>query len=217
MSEPTGAGAELGALKPRELVELLDRMNPADIAARNIDVDAIGRAIDPRKLRGDDLSALLAAITRLARAGADVDLAAMGPDTFAAIITRASREQLHTVMADPGLRARIVDEIFRLMGEHVRRDRVRGVDAVVHWRLSEGTGAGGYDRWETVIAGAACSANREMAGRPRATITLSPADFLKLVTQNASAPVLFLTGKLKVRGDLAFAAGLPGLFDLPRG
>ncbi len=217
MSEPTGAGAELGALKPRELVELLDRMNPADIAARNIDVDAIGRAIDPRELRGDDLSALLSAITRLAEAGAGVDLAAMGPDTFAKIVTRASREQIQAVMADPSLRTRIVDEIFRRMGDHVRRDRVRGLDAIVHWRLSDGVGAGGYDRWETVIADSACTVNREMAGKPRVTITLSPPDFLKLITQNAAAPVLFLTGKLKVRGDLAFAAGLPGLFDLPRG
>lgn len=217
MSEPQGAGAELGALKPRELVELLDRMNPADVAAQNIDVDAIGRAIDPRKLRRNDLSALLAAIARLAEAGADVDLSKMGPDTFAKIITEASREQLQAVLADPGLRARIVDEIFRRMGDHVRPDRARGVDAVVHWRLSEGTGAGGYDRWETVIADSGCSVNREMAGKPKATITLSPADFLKLVTRNASAPVLFLTGKLKVRGDLAFAAQLSALFDLPRG
>lgn len=217
MSEPQGAGAELGALKPRELVELLDRMNPADVAAQNIDVDAIGRAIDPRKLRRNDLSALLSAIARLAEAGADVDLSKMGPDTFAKIITEASREQLQAVLADPGLRARIVGEIFRRMGDHVRADRARGVDAVVHWRLSEGTGAGGYDRWETVIADSACSVNREMAGKPKATITLSPADFLKLVTQNASAPVLFLTGKLKVRGDLAFAAQLSALFDLPRG
>lgn len=217
MSEPQGAGAELGALKPRELVELLERMNPADIAAQNIDVDAIGRAIDPRKLRKNDLSALLSALTRLAEAGADVDLSKMGPDTFAKIITQASREQLQAVMADPTLRARIIDEIFRRMGDHVRPDRTRGVNAVVHWRLSEGSGPGGYDRWESVIADSSCSVNREMTGAPKATITLSPADFLKLITQNASAPVLFLTGKLKVRGDLAFAAQLSSLFDLPRG
>ena len=217
MSEPQGAGAELGALKPRELVELLDRMNPADVAAQNIDVDAIGRAIDPRKLRKNDLSALLTAITRLAEAGADVDLSNMSPDTFAKIITQASKDQIQVVMADPALRARIVGEIFRRMGDHVRAERVRDVNAVVHWRLTEGTGAGGYDRWETVIADSACSVNREMTGKPKVTITLSPADFLKLITQNASAPVLFLTGKLKVRGDLAFAANLSGLFDLPRG
>ncbi|MFC7618320.1 SCP2 sterol-binding domain-containing protein [Actinokineospora soli] len=180
-------------------------------------MDAIGRAIDPRKLRKNDLSALLAAITRLAEAGADVDLSKMGPGTFAKIITEASREQIQAVMADPGLRTRIIGEIFRRMGDHVRPERVRDVDAVVHWRLSEGTGPGGYDRWETVITDASCTVNREMSGKPRVTITLSPADFLKLITQNASAPVLFLTGKLKVRGDLAFAANLSGLFDLPRG
>ena len=49
------------------------------------------------------------------------------------------------------------------------------------------------------------------------TITLSPYDFLRLITAHASAPVLFMTGRLKVRGDLAFAASLMTLFDLPRG
>ncbi|MGW5051148.1 SCP2 sterol-binding domain-containing protein [Actinokineospora sp. NPDC004072] len=217
MSEPQGAEVELGARTPRELVDLLDRMNPEDIAARHIDVDAIGQAIDPRKLRGADLTALLAAITRLAAAGAHVDLARMRPATFARIITLATREQLQAVLAEPGLRARIVDEVFRRAGAHLRADRVRDLDAVVHWRLTDGVGAGGYDRWETVFADGSCSVNRDMARTPRTTITLAPADFLKLVTQNASAPVLFLTGKLKVRGDLAFAAGLSGLFDLPRG
>ncbi|GGS19892.1 SCP2 sterol-binding domain-containing protein [Actinokineospora fastidiosa] len=217
MSEPQGAEVKLDALKPRELVELLDRMNPEDIAARNIDVDAIGRAIDPRKLRKNELSALLSAITRLAEAGADVDLSRMRPGTFARIITHASREQIQAVMADPRLRTRVIDEIFRRAGEHVRPERVRDLDAVVHWRLTDGTGAGGYDRWETVFADAACTVSRDMAHKPKVTITLTPADFLKLITQNASAPVLFLTGKLKVRGDLAFAASLSGLFDLPRG
>ncbi|HEX5401117.1 MAG TPA: SCP2 sterol-binding domain-containing protein [Pseudonocardiaceae bacterium] len=48
-------------------------------------------------------------------------------------------------------------------------------------------------------------------------ITAHPADFLRLITRNVSGPVLFMAGKLKVDGDLGFAAGLTSLFDLPRG
>ena len=47
-------------------------------------------------------------------------------------------------------------------------------------------------------------------------MTLTPADFLKLATGNASAPVLFMTGKLKVKGDLGFAAGFMSLFNIPK-
>ncbi len=58
--------------------------------------------------------------------------------------------------------------------------------------------------------------NRESTREPRVTITLSPLDFVRLITRTASAPMLFVTGKVKVKGDLGFAAGLTGLFDLPR-
>ncbi|GLZ37483.1 SCP2 sterol-binding domain-containing protein [Actinokineospora sp. NBRC 105648] len=215
MSDPGRAGADIGALEPRELVALLDRMDPADIAAMDIDVDAIGRAVDPRQLGRDDLSLLLGAINRLAEAGAGVDLSGLAPPTFARIIAHASREQVEAIMGQPRLRAAVLTEIFRRMGSHLREDRVVGLHAVIHWRLTGGTGEGGYDRYEAVIAEGACVVGREMAQRPRVTITLSPVDFCKLVTHNASAPVLFMTGKLKVRGDLAFAAGLTGLFELP--
>ncbi|MGQ0838417.1 SCP2 sterol-binding domain-containing protein [Actinokineospora sp.] len=210
------SGRAIGALTPRELIELLDRMNPADVAAMDIDVDAIGRAIDPRTLGKNDLTALLGSLNRLAEAGADVDLAGMGAETFARIIAHASRDQVQSIMKDAGLRARVLGEVFRRMGSHLRADRVRDLHAVVHWRLTGGAGEGGYDRYQTVIDNGVCTVGREMDERSRVTITVSPVDFLKLITNNASAPVLFMTGKLKVRGDLAFAAGLIGLFDLPR-
>jgi putative sterol carrier protein len=47
-------------------------------------------------------------------------------------------------------------------------------------------------------------------------VTLAPVEFLKLVTGNASAPLLFMSGKLKVAGDLGFAAGLTSLFNIPK-
>ncbi|CRK60594.1 Sterol-binding [Alloactinosynnema sp. L-07] len=206
----------LDALKPRELVELLDRLTIEEAATMDIDVDAIGRAIDPRKLGRTGLSTMLRAFARLAAEGADLALSKLAAVTFAKIITDASKDQLQSIMVDPALRAQVLDEVYRRMGTHLRQDRTGGLHAVVHWRLTGGAGEGGYDRYETLIENGVCSVNRDLEGQPRATITVSPVDFLKLITNNASAPVLFMTGKLKVRGDLAFAAGLTGLFDLPR-
>lgn len=215
MPEPRRTGQLIGARKPRELIELLDGMTPADVAATNIDVDAIGRAIDPRKLRRNELAALFAAVQRLTDAGAAIDLGRMSAPTFGRIVALATRDQLQAVVTDPVLRAKALDEVFRLMGECARPERIRDLTAVVRWRLTEGTGEGGHDRYETVFADGTCTTNRRMAGKPRVTLTLSPVDFLKLATLNASPPVLFLTGKVKVRGDLAFAANLLGLFDVP--
>jgi hypothetical protein len=207
----------LGRLRPDELVELVDGLDASDPAASGLDVDALGRLVDPRKLRGDGFVRILAALDRLAAAGADVDLSRMEAATFARIISRASAEQVQGIMVRPDLRATMLDEIFRRMGDHLRPDRARHTNAVVHWRLAGGVGEGGFDRYETIIADGTCTVHRERTRDPRVTITMHPVDFLKLITRNASAPVLFMTGKVKVKGDLGFAAGMANLFDLPKG
>jgi putative sterol carrier protein len=204
----------IGRLSPGELVTLVEQLDPADPALDQVDIDAIARMIDPAELQGDEFVRLIAGMQRLS--GASVDVTRMGPQTFARLIARASRDQLEQVLLHPELRDLILGEIFRRMQTHLREDRAKSVDAVVHWRFSGGRGEGGYDRYETAIAEGACTISQAMNHDPRVTITMPPQDFLRLVTSNASAPVLFMTGKLKIRGDLAFAAGMLGLFDLPR-
>jgi putative sterol carrier protein len=39
---------------------------------------------------------------------------------------------------------------------------------------------------------------------------------LEIVTGNANGPMAFLTRRLRVKGDLAFAAQLPTFFHIPR-
>lgn len=176
------------------------------------DVIGLLKEIDPRKISRDRFVALLSAAQR----GDGVDFGELDAHSFARLITRASGDQLTAVFGHPELRAIVLDEIFRRMGDHLRADRASHTKAVVHWRLTDGTGEGGYDRWETVIEYGTCVVNRMSTREPRATITLRPIDFVRLVTHNASGPVLFMTGKLKVNGDLGFVAGLTSLFDLPK-
>lgn len=209
-------GESIGRLNPSQLVELLQRLDPGSDQLEQIDIDAIGRAIDPTALREGEFRTLLEQVDRLAGAGAGVDLSRMGAQTFAALIGRASKAQLVDVLGRPGLRARILGEIFRRMQEHLRAEKAGSVSAVVHWRFTGGGGDGGYDRYETVIDHGSCATTAEQTRPARVTITIGPYDFLRLITSHASAPVLFMTGKLKVRGDLAFAAAMMGLFDLPR-
>ena len=216
MTDTDLSAEALGRLDPDRLVALLDGLTPDDPALGELDINTIGQIVDPKALGRDQFVRLLAALDRLAGLGAKVDLSRMDADTFARIIGRASSEQVRGALARTELRTRILDEIFRRMSDHLRTDRAARVRAVVHWRLTGGTGEGGYDRWETIVEDGACVVHRESTRDPRVTITVHPLDFLKLITNNASGPVLFMTGKLKIKGDLGFAAGLTGLFDLPR-
>ncbi|MBB5806638.1 alkyl sulfatase BDS1-like metallo-beta-lactamase superfamily hydrolase [Saccharothrix ecbatanensis] len=209
----------ISKLSPRELISTLQQVDPGDPALKDVDIDVIARGIDPKKLGQDEFADLLAALGVLADGGADLDLAKMDAQNFARIISRASKEQVEAVTSRPGLRERVLDEVFRRMEVHFRTERAGATRAVVHFRLTggaSGSASGSEDVYEAVVEDATCKINKGETRDARATVTLGPVEFLKLATGNASAPVLFMTGKLKVKGDLGFAAGFMTLFDIPK-
>lgn len=147
---------------------------------------------------------------------ADLDPSQVDASTFAQLVKQASNAQISAVLSEPTLRARVLTEVFHRMADHFRPERAGDTHAVVHWRLTDGAGPDGYDRYETIIENGACVVNDERTRDARVTLTLGAPDFVRLITGNTSGPGLFITGKMKVKGDLAFAAGLINLFDLPR-
>jgi putative sterol carrier protein len=66
------------------------------------------------------------------------------------------------------------------------------------------------------VKGRAAELHKPPSHEPSVTLKLGAVPFLKLVTGNADGPSLFLSGKLKIEGDLILAARLPGLFEIPR-
>ncbi|RKT51694.1 SCP2 sterol-binding domain-containing protein [Saccharothrix australiensis] len=205
----------IARLSPGELLSALRRVAPGDPALEDLDIDVLARGIDPKELGRDEFADLLGALADLADGGAALDLSRMDAGNFARIVSRASKDQIDAVTGRAGLRERVLDEVFRRMEVHFRADRAGATRAVVRFRLTGGFGEGGHDVYEAVVEDAKCTITKGAAREPRATVTLGPVDFLKLATGNASAPVLFMTGKLKVKGDLGFAAGFMSLFDVP--
>ena len=66
------------------------------------------------------------------------------------------------------------------------------------------------------IADGRCEIDKGRAESPRVTIRMALADFLRLITGNANGMQLFMTGKLKVSGDLFFAQTYQSWFDRPQ-
>ncbi len=186
------------------------------LAEPGVDIDAFARAVDPQRLDEAEFVQLIDVLDMLGRAGTGIELARMRTDTFVWFVSRASGPQLEQLMAHHHLRHVVFAEIFRRMSEHLDPVRVGELRAVVHWRFTGGTGDDGYDRFQTRIESGACSSGRHPTGDPRVTLTLSPVDFLRAVTGTVNVALLFMRGKVKVRGDLPFAAGLINYFDLPK-
>ena len=143
-----------------------------------------------------------------------VDAAAVDPQEFAAQLGSTPDEQLEAGMKSEA-RPMVLDEIFKRMGEFLKPEAARGVDAVVHWKILDRPD-GGFDHYELVIKDGRASVTNEPQHEPRVSFSVGAVDFLKLVTGNANGPILFTTGRLKIIGDLVFAAQIAGMFRIPR-
>jgi putative sterol carrier protein len=113
------------------------------------------------------------------------------------------------------LRGKILDEVFGRMPASFRPDRAGSTNAVIHWTIT-GRPDGGADTYEVVIADGACTLSDSPQKEPRLTLTLGPVEFLKVVSSNANPVMMFMTGKLKAKGDLGLAANIANLFELPK-
>jgi len=143
------------------------------------------------------------------------DLANIDAGQLAALAAGATDEQLAEGMSDPAARQSILDEIFRRMAEHVDADKAKGINAVLHWKITDGPG-GSIDHYEVVLNDGTVIVNEEVTEEPRVTFVVGPAAFLRLVSGAQPGPVLFMSGKLKIEGDLMFASQVATMFKLPQ-
>ncbi|MGH3714878.1 MAG: SCP2 sterol-binding domain-containing protein [Micromonosporaceae bacterium] len=207
--------ASVAKLSPSQLVEALGELEPGDPVLKELDIDVVARRIDPRKLSREEFVALLSAIGKLADAGADVDLSKLDAGNFARIIAKASSDQIEAVAEEPAIRRRVFDELFRRMADHFIPERAREGRHVMHFRLTGGSGDGGYDHYVATIEDKQCTVSHDVPDDVKARITVGPVDLLRLATGNASPTFLFLRGKVKITGSLGFAQAFMGLFELP--
>jgi putative sterol carrier protein len=142
------------------------------------------------------------------------DLTSVDPPRFAQLIKSAPDAQIAEVMQSE-LRGKILDEVFGRMPSSFRADRAGNTNAVIHWTIT-GRPDGGADTYELVIADGTCTVSDSPQREPRLTLTLGPVDFLKVVSGNANPVMMFMTNKLKAKGDLGLAANIANLFDLPK-
>ena len=61
----------------------------------------------------------------------------------------------------------------------------------------------------------ACTTSKAPQHEPRVTLALDGVDFMRLVTGNAAGPTLFMSGKLKIEGDLMFSTQIQSMFTIP--
>jgi putative sterol carrier protein len=135
-------------------------------------------------------------------------------EQLAQMVAGATDEQIAEGMTSEN-RKPVLDEIFKRMGEHVDPQKAAGQDAIVHWKIL-GRPDGGHDHYEVVLENGKVEVSDEPSREPRVTFSIGAVDFIRLVSGNAAGPTLFMTGKLKIEGDLMFASQMASLFRIPK-
>lgn len=189
---------------------------PVSTTGGPAEIDAFARRIDWEKLSVEQFIQVLDTLHMLGSAGAGIELSALSSETLAAVVKRVSKDHLAALAEHDRLRSVFLDEVFRRMSEQFIVAKAQKLDAVVCWRFSDGDPDDGYDRFQTVIEGGACISSIDLGRTPDATITVSAADFIRMATGNAAVATMFLTGKVKVKGDYQLAVTLSNYFDIPK-
>ncbi|MCG8403523.1 MAG: SCP2 sterol-binding domain-containing protein [Firmicutes bacterium] len=100
-------------------------------------------------------------------------------------------------------------EVFAGLQEKINNDpsKMAGVSATYQFCLS-GEGGGDYN---VVFTDGAGKINEGMADNPDITINMEAADYVDMVDGKLDAMSAFMTGKLKVEGDMSLAMRLQAL------
>ena len=103
-----------------------------------------------------------------------------------------------------------VKETFDLMSTKFRADKAAGTNATIQYDIS-GDGGG---TWNAVIKDGACTVNQGAAASPNLTLMISAQDWVDMLSGKQSGQMLFMSGKLKVKGDMGLAMKLGSMFAM---
>jgi|SRR5918993_6091854 putative sterol carrier protein len=137
------------------------------------------------------------------------------PKEFAQLVKSASDADIAKAMQSDA-RGKILDEVFGRMPTLFRADRAGSTNAVIHWNITDRPD-GGTDTYEVVIENGTCFTSETAERDPKLSLTMGPVEFMRIVSGSGNPVMMFMTGKLKAKGDLGLAASIQNLFDIPKG
>ena len=102
-----------------------------------------------------------------------------------------------------------VQETLDAMPGKLIKDKAVGVTAVYQFDLS-GDGGG---KWYAEVKDCECTVSQGEHPEPSITICMTAQDYLDMATGKLNGQLAFMTGKLKLKGDMALAVKMNTMFE----
>lgn len=102
-----------------------------------------------------------------------------------------------------------VSDFFGAMAEKVNKDKIAGMNATYQFNITGDNGGS----WAVKVADGAVEVTEGTVEGANITLAIADADFIGLVTGKLNGQTAFLTGKLKIQGDMGLAMKLQALLS----
>lgn len=99
------------------------------------------------------------------------------------------------------------EQFFSEMPTRVDKEKVKDINATYQWKLSGDNGGDWYAKFNN----GDIDVQKGEAESPNVTIVTGAQDWMDIVNGKQNAQMAFLTGKLKIQGDMSLAMKLQNL------
>lgn len=104
-----------------------------------------------------------------------------------------------------------VKAIFSAMPQNFNADAAKGMNSVIQFNLT-GDGGGTY---HVSIKDGACTVTEGAHASPNMTMTMAAQDYVDMISGKLNGQMAFMSGKLKIAGDMGLAMKMQSLFKRP--
>ena len=104
-----------------------------------------------------------------------------------------------------------VKQIFDEMSKNFNGDAAKGMNAVIQFNLTGDDGG----QYHTVIKDGACQVQQGTHASPNMTLTMTGKDYVDMIMGKLNGQMAFMSGKLKIAGDMGLAMKMQTLFKRP--
>ena len=130
------------------------------------------------------------------------------PEDLATLIKGLSDEEIAQGASAAGVGV-VLERIFATMQSMFRPEQAQGQDGVVQWEVGDGESTHVY---HVIIDAGTCRIGAGPADAPKATLSFTLPNFLRFMAGEMNGIQAFMTGKVRISGDVMYAQRMEGFF-----
>ena len=139
---------------------------------------------------------------------AQVDPQNLSPEQFIELVKTASDEQIVEAMHSAGTEQSLEGILTGMAESYVGGTH----DADIQWVVTDD---GTEHKWGLAVHGGKAEAKQGEIDSPKVTLTTDLVNFVKMIAGVTNGTALFMSGKLKLSGDMMFAMQIESMFQRP--